>query len=130
MSYRARAVLAAVGLVALGFALGVSTDRVWLAHRAPALGLAPTHEQALVAMLGSLDLTDEQHEAIDSVLQRSHAKVERHLEAVHPILFAAMDSARLEIEAVLNPEQLAAFRDWLRAEHQRLDRAQRSVLHH
>ena len=130
MSYRARAVLAAVGLVALGFALGVSTDRVWLAHRAPALGLAPTHEQALVAMLGSLDLTDEQHEAIDSVLQRSHAKVERPLSAVHPLLFAAMDSARLEIEAVLNPEQLAAFRDWLRAEHQRLERAQRSVIHH
>ena len=130
MSGRARAVLAAVGLVALGLALGVSADRLWLAHHVQTSGLAPTHEQAMIAMLGSLDLTDEQHEAIDSILHRSRAKVERHLSAVHPILFATMDSARLEIEAVLNPEQLAAFRDWLRAEHQRLERTQHSVIHH
>ncbi len=120
MSGRTRAVLAAVGLVALGFALGVFADHLWLAHRIHASAPEPTHAEAVVAMLGSLDLTDEQRAAVNEVLQRYHEKVERHLAEIHPVLLSTMDSGRQEIEALLTPDQRGQFHDWLRTERERL----------
>lgn len=120
MSGRARAGFAAVGLVLLGFALGVLADHLWLASRAHRSAPQLTHGEAVVEMLHSLDLTDEQRETIDEILRRYHGKVEEQLAAVHPALLATIDSGRHEVEAVLEPDQLEAFREWLREEHERL----------
>jgi len=121
MSGRARAKLAAVGLVMLGFALGVFADHLWIAHRLEAHHARElTHSESLIAMIGDLDLNDEQREAVDAVIQRYHARVERHLNEIHPVLASTMDSGRLELEALLTPDQRLAFQDWLRAEHERL----------
>ena len=71
-------------------------------------------------MLGDLDLTEEQSEAIDVINQHAHATIEQQVATVHPILYAAMDTARREIEALLGPDQLEAFHRWMRSEHERM----------
>ncbi len=130
MSDRARAGFAAVGLVLLGFALGVLADHLWLAYRMHRSAPELTHNEAVVAMLESLDLADEQHETINDVFRRYHTKVEEHLAAIHPVLLSAVDSARQEIEALLDPDQLEAFQEWLRAEQERDRPAGTSIILH
>lgn len=119
MSVRARASFAAAGLVLIGFALGVFADHLWLAYHRHRSQSELTHAEAMVQTLHSLDLTDEQRQTIEGVLRRYHEKVQSQLAAVHPVLLSTIDSARHEIEAVLDPGQLEAFRAWLRAEHER-----------
>lgn len=130
MSDRARAWLAAAGLVVLGFALGVFADHLWLAYRMHASPPEYPRETSIVAMLDTLDPTDEQRDAIHAVVRRYHTKVGQQLAAIHPVLLATMDSARREIEAMLRPDQLAAFQDWIRAEHGRLQPVHRSGVRH
>ena len=69
-------------------------------------------------------------QAIDAVFNRYHSKVEGHLDSLHPVLLSTMDSARHEIEAVLNPQQLVSFHEWIRAERHREDPVQHSVFPH
>lgn len=122
MKAGSRAGLAVFGLLFLGAAIGVGADHLWLAYRMhqPARQEA-SHEESLTGMLSTLHLSESQHEAISAILQRYHATVERQVATVHETLLTVMDSARLEIEALLNPEQLTAFRDWIGAEYERLD---------
>ncbi|NIR44911.1 MAG: hypothetical protein GWN99_11445 [Gemmatimonadetes bacterium] len=120
MKDKTRAGLAAVGLVLIGFALGVFADHLWFAYRLHHPASESTHRERLVQMLDTLDLTAEQREAIDSILERSQERVEEQLAEVHPALLATIDSARHEIEAVLDRDQLRTFHDWLRSEHQRM----------
>jgi Spy/CpxP family protein refolding chaperone len=130
MSGKARAGLAAVGLITIGFALGVFGDHLWLAHRPHGSDSDSTHAERMVQMLHTLDLTTEQREAIDTILVRYHGRVEEQLAEVHPMLLATIDSARHEIEAVLDSDQLDAFHDWLRTEHQRLQDEELPFIRH
>jgi hypothetical protein len=130
MTIKTRAGFAAVGLVLLGVALGVLGDHLWLAlrqHRVPA---ELTHEESLVALLSSLDLSTDQHDAIQEILERSHAAVEEKLAEVHPMLLATIDSARQEIEVLLDSTQLVAFREWLHAEHDRMQETPNFMIPH
>lgn len=119
MSGKARARFAAVGLVLLGFALGVLADHLWLAHRLHSSSDELTHGESLVAMLETLDLTDAQRETIDAILERYHNRIKQQLADIHPVLLSTIDSARHEVEAILEPDQLETFHAWLREEHQR-----------
>jgi len=132
MSTGARAGFAALGLVVFGFALGVGGDHIWLALRmhTPVAVLEVTHEESMFAMLGTLDLTEAQHAAIQEILDRYHSTVEHQVAAVHAQLLPTMDSARLEIEAALNPEQLRVFHGWIDTEHERLDPTSHSLIRH
>ena len=130
MSGKTRAGFAAVGLVLLGFALGVFADHLWLAYRMHRVEMEPTHEASLVAFLASLDLSNNQHDAVQQIFDRYHAHLEERLAAVHPVLLATIDSARQEIETLLDSTQLVAFRNWMHAEHGRLQPTPRSVIGH
>ncbi len=130
MSGRTRAGVAVAGLVLLGFALGVFADHLRLAYRMHRSAGELTHQEAMVAMLHTLDLGGEQREAIDEIFGRYHAKVEQQLAAVHPVLLATIDSARLEIEALLEPDQLEAFQAWIREEHERIRSSRSPILQH
>lgn len=112
MSGGTRAGLATFGLVVLGFALGLGADHIWLAHRMHKRLPEQTHEESYHALMLSLQLTDLQREAVEGIFARRHATVQQQLAVIHPILRATMDSARQEIEALLNPHQLALFQDW------------------
>ncbi len=130
MSGITRAGFAAAGLVVIGAVFGVLGTHVWLAHAMHAPTTERTHEEAFFDMLGSLSLTDGQRHAVDAVLDRYHAKLEGHLAPVHPVLAATMDSARREIETLLDTEQLAAFHDWISVEHERLESGSTPIIHH
>ena len=130
MSGGARAGFAAVGLVLLGVALGVFGDHMWLAHRMHSVQTEPTHEASLVAMLASLDLSQDQHDAIHQILGKYHDTVEERLATVNPVLLATVDSARQEIEILLDANQLVVFRDWIHTEFGRLQQTQHSIIGH
>jgi hypothetical protein len=132
MSIGSRAGFAAFGLVVFGVALGVGGDHLWLAHRmqTPVVALEVTHEESMYAMLGTLDLTEAQHTAIQEIIDRYHSTVEHQVAAVHTRLLPTMDSARVEIEAALNPEQLRVFHGWINTEHERLDPTPHSLIRH
>jgi hypothetical protein len=130
MTIKTRAGFAAVGLVLLGVALGVLGDHLWLAHRAHRVQMEPTHEESLMALLVSLDLSQGQHDSIQQILDRSHAIVEEKLAEVHPVLLATIDSARQEIEVLLDSTQLVAFREWLHAEHDRMQETPNFMIPH
>jgi hypothetical protein len=120
MTVKTRAGFAAVGLVLLGFALGVLGDHLWLTYRPHRVQEEPTHEESLIALLASLDLSQDQHNSIQQILDRSHAVIEEKLAQVHPVLLATIDSARQEIELLLDSTQLVAFRDWMHGEYGRM----------
>jgi oligoendopeptidase F len=130
MSGKTRAGLASLGLVLLGFALGVLGDHLWLAHRSHEAQIEATHEESLAALLASLDLSAEQHDSIQQILNRAHATIEDRLAQVHPELLATIDSARQEIEVLLDSTQLVAFRDWVYTEHDRMRATPHSIIRH
>jgi len=130
MSGKTRAGLASLGLVLLGFALGVFGDHLWLAHRSPDEQVEATHEESLAALLSSLDLSADQHDSIQQILNRAHATIEDRLAEVHPQLLATVDSARQEIEVLLDSTQLVAFRDWVHTEHDRMQTTPPFIIRH
>ena len=131
MSVGMRAGFATFGLLLLGFTLGVGADHLWLAHRMHrAAPQELTHQESFISMLDTLNLTEEQRDAIDEIFDRNHTNVRRHLAAIHAQLLPTMDSARLEIEAQLNPDQLAVFQAWIDVERELQDTIQHSVIRH
>lgn len=66
-------------------------------------------------VLDRLNLTEEQRAAVDEVLVRRREDTEAVLQAVYPQLRAQVDSASMEIRALLTPEQQETF-DRLREE--------------
>jgi hypothetical protein len=117
-----RAILAAASLVVLGAALGVTADRVWLAHHQhePRVVLDGGHGARFHALLDSLNLTESQRVAVDSVLRHFQGNVDQTWTTLRPRLEPTIDSARRAIEAVFDDEQLAAFRTWLAVEQERM----------
>ncbi len=70
------------------------------------------------SVLDQLDLTPEQCERIEAVLERRRLQTEAFWDVHGPALRAIVDSTRAEIRAVLTPEQRAEY-DRLRAERRR-----------
>jgi Spy/CpxP family protein refolding chaperone len=66
-------------------------------------------------VLDRLSLTEEQRASVDQVMQRRNAETEALLQGMYPRLRAQVDSANVEIRALLTPEQQAEF-DRLREE--------------
>ena len=118
MTTSTRAIVATASLVLFGVVLGIAGDRLWLAHRRPPIVIDASHAQRFHALLDTLGLSDDQRQAMDSVLNRFQRHVELSWQALQPGLTATIDSATEQIEAILTPEQLATFRAWRHAEHQ------------
>jgi hypothetical protein len=66
-------------------------------------------------VLDRLSLTEEQRASVDQIMQRRNGQTEALLQDVYPRLRAQVDSANLEIRALLTPEQQTEF-DRLREE--------------
>lgn len=131
MSMSFRAVLAAVSLTALGVAVGVVGDRLWLTHRQPVIiRMDDGHAERFRSMLDSLGLSDSQRIAIDGVLGHYQGNVNQTWQALQPRLQTTMDSARQALRAVLNEEQLAAFDQWLAIERGRSHGTEHTGLRH
>lgn len=116
----AKAVVAALSLLVLGGVVGIAVDRHVLSsgrHSAPGDRhghAAAFHEMAMSSLADRLDLEPAQRSRIDSILASRHHTLRRTWQTLHVELGAAVDTVHRDIEAVLTPEQRAAFREWLR----------------
>ena len=70
-----------------------------------------------------LDLTPEQREQLQEIMDRRSAFAKAEMERIRPILRQQIDSLNLEIESVLNEGQRAEFREFV--ERDRNDRRRR-----
>jgi Spy/CpxP family protein refolding chaperone len=89
---------------------GMALERVRTtrqAPREPARGMAM--RGAMPPMFQRLDLTSEQRQRIEAILQQSRPLTDSVLRSSLPRLRAIRDSVRLEIRAVLTPEQQERF---------------------
>lgn len=75
-------------------------------------------------LLDRLDLSTEQREEIDGILERRRAQADRFWSDAEPTLNAIMDSTRAEIREVLTPAQRDEY-DRLRRERKAAERAER-----
>lgn len=93
----------------VGTLAGVAFERVRAARQPPAeppIGLAPPFGQEYMPMMfRELDLTREQRQQIMQILQSRRPHTDSIMNAMLPRLRAITDSARMEILAVLTPEQ-------------------------
>lgn len=117
MSMGARAFIGALALTALGFAMGIATDRLWLTDS----DVVATPEEARERLLNDLQTTvgldDGQLQSVHIILSRNQEVIRRAWEDVQPQLRAAVDSVWAQIGAVLDPEQLEDFHRWFAATH-------------
>ena len=112
MAARARAVLGVLSLLVLGAVAGIAIDR-HVVSRDHAITAAAFHEMTMSALEERLDLTADQRRRIDSIVVARHNTLRHAWQMLHAQLGAAVDTVHAEIEAVLTPEQRAAFREWL-----------------
>jgi Spy/CpxP family protein refolding chaperone len=93
----------------VGALAGVALERVRAVRQPmpdPAIGMAPPFAQEyLPRMFNELDLTREQHQQIMQILQSRRPHTDSIMNAMLPRLRAVTDSVRMEILAVLTPEQ-------------------------
>lgn len=110
----ARAVLAAMSLLVLGAVIGIALDRHLNAGGGHANPAAAMHEMLMSSLDEDLDLTAEQRRRIDDIVAARRHSLRDAWQMLHAQLGAAADSVHQEINAILTPEQRAAFREWLR----------------
>ena len=86
-------------------------------------GERPWSELALVRvtdrLVGTLDLSDEQVDAIREAMDRHQADAQQVWDDVLPLLAAQRDSLDAEFERILTPEQHERFTRYLRADRER-----------
>ena len=75
------------------------------------------------AILHQLDLTPEQRERVDAIMERRRRQADAFWEREGPRMRSIVDSTRAEIRAVLTPEQRAEY-DRLREAHRAARRAE------
>lgn len=119
MSARARVFVALAGVLALGVALGIVVDRVWLAAAPAHLAADPmTSADALIAVMKrEVGLDDAQTRTVRQILARHQESVDSAWRAVRPNVHRAIGSAQMEIAMVLRPDQRARYLRWVQSAH-------------
>ena len=116
--WRLRGLLGATALLVIGGIGGVVIDRALVRHGggwgAEEMHADREHNSLLMTLRHELDLDDGQVEAIRAILGHHQARVEHAWQSVRPVMLTAADSAGLEIETILRPNQIQPFRDWFR----------------
>jgi hypothetical protein len=76
-------------------------------------GMRPPGGRFLRALEERLDLTEQQREEVDDILDRRQRHAREIFESIGPRVRASIDSMEAEIRAVLTDEQVAAYADFL-----------------
>jgi hypothetical protein len=119
VSGRAHVLVAFAGVFALGIALGIAADRVWLVPKPAGLATDPmTSADALVAVMRhEVHLDDAQTQTVRQILARHQQSVDSAWRAVRPNVHRAIGSAQMEIARVLRPDQRARYLRWVESAH-------------
>jgi Spy/CpxP family protein refolding chaperone len=113
-------------IFAVGALSGAATMRVVNGEDAPKLKRVQPEPRP--NLLDRLDLTPEQRQEAEQILERRRAEMEAFWEEHRPALRAITDSARAELRAILTPEQVEIERRFMeerRAHMERRDRERR-----
>lgn len=117
MNKGTRAFIGAFALTALGFTMGIATDRLLLNGSTA----VETPEEARTRLLDDLQTTvglnNEQLRSVRIILSQNQEVISSAWETVQPQLRAAVDSVWTQINAVLDPEQAEKFHRWYAATH-------------
>jgi Spy/CpxP family protein refolding chaperone len=108
---RAQGLALLVVTFAVGLLGGMALERVRMARRVPPQQVDRVRmgPGVMPPMFERLDLTGEQRERIDAILQQSRPLTDSVLQSSLPRLRAIRDSVRLQVRAVLTPEQQERF---------------------
>ena len=102
-----------------GAAVGIAIGRT----RATPTSSNPMEPHAFVQRLsGELALDSAQRASITRILARRQGAIDSAWRALQPAVRATMDSAQMEIVAVLRPDQRARYAQLVRAAHGGMDR--------
>jgi hypothetical protein len=114
-----QSLLAAVALLVLGAALGVSADR--LHHRSSDADRLAVLERIRADPVGELDrvvkLSADQRQRIAAIMDTRQADIDAAWLNARVQLHATLDSVISEIAAVLDPDQVEAFREHVTRVH-------------
>ena len=113
MGNRTATVVGGLSLLVLGAVLGVTVDRVWLAHHTPQIDGPELHKAALSFFHDELELDEHQVAEIHEVFMEHQPSIDSSWQKLRPQLLSAVDSVHAEIESVLTPEQRAHFKQWI-----------------
>jgi hypothetical protein len=119
MKVRLRTLLTALLLVLSGGALTLLVEHLIVRPRAPAASPTVRHAALLAEMDTTLHLTPAQRDSIHAIFVRHQGLMDSAWRSIHQRLATTMDSVHHELEAVLQPDQLAAFRAWMGQQHGR-----------
>ncbi|MDQ2890459.1 MAG: hypothetical protein M3R65_07865 [Gemmatimonadota bacterium] len=106
--------LTLVAVLALGFAIGVTADRLWVMRSPP----GPMTAAMLIDQMDRrVHLDSLQRAAITDVLRRHQTAIDSAWAKVRPSVHAVIDSSQREIIALLKPDQRSAYIDWIANAH-------------
>lgn len=107
-------VIAALALVVTfiaGFVVGAVVDRFVMFEREPRRPPPLATEAMLHRLDRRLDLTDQQREQIEQILERRHERIHQLMQTTRPQVHREVEAANAEIERLLTPEQREKFKD-------------------
>jgi Spy/CpxP family protein refolding chaperone len=112
------AMVAVVGLIGCGVAIGIAVDRAWLHRRGPGSGMMgrrggppmgpPSAEQRDMMrrrLSRELSLTPEQSARIDTIMTRQFTAMESITGPIRPRMDSLFSATRAALDSVLTPEQ-------------------------
>jgi hypothetical protein len=104
---RTRGLTAAIALLVLGAAIGISADR--LLHRGLADHVTQAerfHDDPFAVLDSALSFRPEQREAVHAILRARQEDVDQVWSDTHTRLLAIIDSAMAQLEAMLDSSQV------------------------
>jgi Spy/CpxP family protein refolding chaperone len=121
---RVLAIVAVLSLFVAGIAIGALGMRIYDDRQVRHFDDSPGPGGGFVGrhLHRMLDLSAEQMQKIDAILQHSHEQAMELRDDLHPRVTAIMDRAHEEIAGILNPEQRERFRQLLQDNRRRAER--------
>ena len=104
------------GLLIVGVAFGLGGYAGYTLARRPPTGLVVTltTSDAIPAELRRLGLSETQEQKVREILQAGRPRVMQVLESMEPRMRAAVQATETSIEGVLEPDQLARWKEFRR----------------
>jgi hypothetical protein len=108
---RGLAVLAAVALLVLGAALGITFDRFHVRSVPAQTGLFRLHDDPFSVMDSALVLRADQRDRVRAIIEARQQDIDGVWENTHHSLLAILDSVVIDLATVLDSAQMEKLRD-------------------
>ena len=110
---RLRAGAVVLFVFAAGVLAGIAFERHYWVSAPQVVSPEDHHEAAMAELRDVLDLTDEQANQIEAIVEERAKFVQDKWEQLRPELQNEMQRVHVEIAELLTPEQIALYHEWL-----------------